>query len=794
MEKVFISYSTKDASIADMLCSKLTGAEIEYWFAPKDIPVGGVYSKHIVQGIQECSCVLLILSENARQSGHVENEVEAAVNYKKRIIPFRVDNSELGDFFEYHLKKVSWFDAAFGEIEEHADELIGRIKESLAYDNLDATVNESEFYYEMIPSDTSKEEGTNFSLNMSNKLFAIKDSEIDKVSNIYEQIANFNDCLQELKKNHILFLHNEQAVGKYTTAIAIANELNIERMCQFFPDIRWEKMTGRILKENTVFIIDHITYDSLQGLQDAVIKQMIDFLKNHNSYFIVTVNIDKEDINEDIQQYMKFCPIPNGKERIIKKHLALLNSMDSEIEGVNHFFKKNEIKHYLDLVFIPRDAEVFSEKLVCLLNGEIQEDDLLAVLRQNINERIEKLLHENSGVRKYTMLLALSVFSGMEYQFIGETAGRLRKMLEKELEIKDEVRVGSTLIMPVKQEIKQLGGILYHAQTYSHLGVLPTKFAKFKYEEDARAVLLESWKCYFTPELKNVFIKWLMDESMVSNKKKNQRILECLAVLCKEDYLFIYNMVISNWAGQKKYIYHMNVIQLFLLLLKDKDNIVLVSRVLRYWTSSNNYNFQKIAAKVYGTKMGIMMYPQALAGLKEIFNKSNTSLQDIALESFEHLYRLGESRTGYYGASFAFLRSWIQEETLSTNRKEKLLDLAISLICTLSPDTLVYLFTNDYIRSTSLVPIVSECLGNGETRIKTTKWIRNVFEELENREEVHQGLREFMKELFIVGGDRVETQMRIILERLVESGQHYIINPVILEIVAIQRGRKNDIY
>ena len=40
MEKVFISYSTKDASIADMLCSKLTGADIEYWFAPKDIPVG----------------------------------------------------------------------------------------------------------------------------------------------------------------------------------------------------------------------------------------------------------------------------------------------------------------------------------------------------------------------------------------------------------------------------------------------------------------------------------------------------------------------------------------------------------------------------------------------------------------------------------------------------------------------------------------------------------------------------------------------------------------------------------
>ena len=34
----------------------------------------------------------------------------------------------------------------------------------------------------MIPSDISKEEGPSFSLNMSNKLFEIKDSEIDKIS------------------------------------------------------------------------------------------------------------------------------------------------------------------------------------------------------------------------------------------------------------------------------------------------------------------------------------------------------------------------------------------------------------------------------------------------------------------------------------------------------------------------------------------------------------------------------------------------------------------------------------
>ena len=146
------------------------------------------------------------------------------------------------------------------------------------------------------------------------------------------------------KKNHILFLHNEQAIGKYTTAIALANELNIESMYQFFPDMRWEQLASTMLKENTVFIIDHITYDSLQGLQDPVIKQMIDSLKNHNSYFIITVNIDREEINNDIQKYMKFCPIPNEKEQIIKKHV-LLNKVDSEIEEVNHLLKRMKLNN-----------------------------------------------------------------------------------------------------------------------------------------------------------------------------------------------------------------------------------------------------------------------------------------------------------------------------------------------------------------------------------------------------------------------------------------------------------------
>ncbi len=49
---VFISYSTKDKSIADAICSILESTQIRCWIAPRDITPGVPFAEAIIDNIK----------------------------------------------------------------------------------------------------------------------------------------------------------------------------------------------------------------------------------------------------------------------------------------------------------------------------------------------------------------------------------------------------------------------------------------------------------------------------------------------------------------------------------------------------------------------------------------------------------------------------------------------------------------------------------------------------------------------------------------------------------------------
>ena len=57
---VFISYSSKNTTIAQEICNELEKNDIKCWIAPRDIPVGAKYSSVITRAIKESIVVVLI--------------------------------------------------------------------------------------------------------------------------------------------------------------------------------------------------------------------------------------------------------------------------------------------------------------------------------------------------------------------------------------------------------------------------------------------------------------------------------------------------------------------------------------------------------------------------------------------------------------------------------------------------------------------------------------------------------------------------------------------------------------
>lgn len=102
MSKVFISYGSKNRKVAEGLCAHLEAHGIPCWMAPRDIS-SGVYAGEITRAIKAADVFIVICSKETRESDHVKNEVNLAVNNAGLILPYCLDDTPFDDDLEYYL-------------------------------------------------------------------------------------------------------------------------------------------------------------------------------------------------------------------------------------------------------------------------------------------------------------------------------------------------------------------------------------------------------------------------------------------------------------------------------------------------------------------------------------------------------------------------------------------------------------------------------------------------------------------------------------------------------------------
>lgn len=120
---VFISYSTKDKSIADAVCSILEKTHIRCWIAPRDITPGTPFAEAIIDGMQVAKVFVLIFSSHSNKSPQVMREVERAVHHGLPIIPLRIEDVPMSKQLEYYVSDVHWLDALSPPLENHIHKL-----------------------------------------------------------------------------------------------------------------------------------------------------------------------------------------------------------------------------------------------------------------------------------------------------------------------------------------------------------------------------------------------------------------------------------------------------------------------------------------------------------------------------------------------------------------------------------------------------------------------------------------------------------------------------------------------
>jgi len=128
--EVFISYSSKDKSVADALLDILERRGIGCWIAPRNINPGMDWAKSIVEAIDDSKIMALVFSAHSDASPQVLREVNHAVNRGVIILPIRIENILPSGSMGYFINVCHWFDALTPPIAhelERAAEIIGQI-------------------------------------------------------------------------------------------------------------------------------------------------------------------------------------------------------------------------------------------------------------------------------------------------------------------------------------------------------------------------------------------------------------------------------------------------------------------------------------------------------------------------------------------------------------------------------------------------------------------------------------------------------------------------------------------
>ena len=113
----FISYSSSDRKIADMLCNILEAEGINTWYAPRN--VSGDFAASIAEAISKTNIFIVLQSRSSYRSQHVLNEVALAFQryntntHNIKIKPLRIDNTSVPttSAFAYYLSRQHQYEA-----------------------------------------------------------------------------------------------------------------------------------------------------------------------------------------------------------------------------------------------------------------------------------------------------------------------------------------------------------------------------------------------------------------------------------------------------------------------------------------------------------------------------------------------------------------------------------------------------------------------------------------------------------------------------------------------------------
>jgi hypothetical protein len=129
---LFISYSSADTAAAREMRRHLEAAGYSCWMAPDDVRGMDPWAEQILEAIEGCRVMIVLLSASANASRHVSREVNLALGKGKAILPVRIEEVPPEGALEYLLSLVQRVDAFPPPFRTHLEQIQAHLAAVLA--------------------------------------------------------------------------------------------------------------------------------------------------------------------------------------------------------------------------------------------------------------------------------------------------------------------------------------------------------------------------------------------------------------------------------------------------------------------------------------------------------------------------------------------------------------------------------------------------------------------------------------------------------------------------------------
>ena len=267
---VFISYSRKDyvdeatkqvipGNVVSQIKEMFDANGISYWFDEDGIYSGDAFAPLIAKNIKSAKIFLFISSKNSNASEWTSNEIATAHAYKKKIIPFRYDDSVYNDSVIIYIARLDYI-----EYQSNPSKALSRLLSSIQTylkSEKDREEKEKEAEERRLNEEKSKQEQANKLQQIREQIENLETRKFQIEQEISEQEKALSGLRNEKRivEDKIFDLRCERDIiygGKqHISSISLPKRPNVEIQ---------EESTSKRLQLITTFEVNGVSFDMIK--------------------------------------------------------------------------------------------------------------------------------------------------------------------------------------------------------------------------------------------------------------------------------------------------------------------------------------------------------------------------------------------------------------------------------------------------------------------------------------------------------------------------------------------------